>query len=36
VIRVEVKGKADDPQVTTRPLPVIKEAMEILGTPRQE
>jgi hypothetical protein len=36
VIRVEVKGNAGDPQVTTRPLPVIKETLEILGTPRQE
>jgi hypothetical protein len=34
VVRVEVKGKADEPQVTTKPLPVIKETLEILGTPR--
>jgi len=34
VMRVEVKGKANDPQVTTRPLPVIGETLEILGTPR--
>jgi hypothetical protein len=34
VVRVEVKGKASDPQVTTRPLPVIGETLEILGTPR--
>ncbi|MFH1371819.1 MAG: AsmA-like C-terminal region-containing protein [Planctomycetota bacterium] len=36
VVRVEVKGKANDPQVTTRSLPVIGETLEILGTPRQE
>jgi hypothetical protein len=36
VVRVEVKGKADEPQVTTKPLPVIKETLEILGTPRGE
>lgn len=36
VVRVEVKGKASDPQVTTRPLPVIGETLEILGTPRGE
>jgi hypothetical protein len=36
VVRVEVKGQANDPQVTTRPLPVIRETLEILGTPRQE
>lgn len=36
VMRVEVKGKANDPQVTTRPLPVIGETLEILGTPKGE
>jgi hypothetical protein len=36
VIRVEVKGNAGDPQITTMPLPVIKETLEILGTPRAE
>jgi hypothetical protein len=36
VIRVEVKGNAGDPQVTTMPLPVIKETLEILGAPRGE
>ena len=35
VMRVEVKGQANDPQVTTKPLPVIRETLEILGTPRQ-
>jgi hypothetical protein len=34
VVRVEVKGKAGDPQITTRTLPVIGETLEILGTPR--
>jgi hypothetical protein len=36
VIRVEVKGNAGDPQITTMPLPLIKETLEILGTPRAE
>jgi hypothetical protein len=36
VMRVEVKGQANDPQVTTKPLPVIRETLEILGTPRGE
>ncbi|MGD1042536.1 MAG: hypothetical protein ABR913_05665 [Sedimentisphaerales bacterium] len=36
VMRVEVKGKISDPQITTMPLPVIKETLEILGTPRGE
>ncbi len=34
VVRVEVRGKASDPVVMTRPLPVIGETLEILGTPR--
>ncbi len=33
VVRVEVKGKMSDPQITTRTLPVIGETLEILGTP---
>ncbi|MGD0596696.1 MAG: hypothetical protein ABSA64_04120 [Sedimentisphaerales bacterium] len=36
VMRVEVRGKISDPQITTMPLPVIKETLEILGTPRGE
>ena len=36
VMRVEVKGKISDPQITTMPLPVIKETLEILGTPKGE
>jgi small nuclear ribonucleoprotein (snRNP)-like protein len=36
VVRVEVKGKISDPQITTMPLPVIKETLEILGTPKGE
>jgi hypothetical protein len=36
VVRVEVKGQANDPQVTTKPLPVIRETLEILGTPKGE
>jgi hypothetical protein len=36
VVRVEVKGKISEPQITTTPLPVIKETLEILGTPKGE
>jgi hypothetical protein len=36
VMRVEVKGKASDPQITTKPLPVLKETLEILGTPKNQ
>ncbi len=36
VVRVEVKGKIGDPQITTTPLPVIKETLEIFGTPKGE
>jgi hypothetical protein len=36
VVRVEVKGQAGDPQITTKPLPVIKETLKIFGTPRGE
>jgi hypothetical protein len=36
VVRIEVKGKISDPQITTMPLPVIKETMEIFGTPKGE
>ncbi|MGA2071390.1 MAG: hypothetical protein ABSG97_08560 [Sedimentisphaerales bacterium] len=36
VMRVEVKGKIGDPQITTMPLPVIRETLEILGTPKGE
>jgi hypothetical protein len=36
VMRVEVKGNAHDPEITTRPLPVIKETLEILGTPAEK
>jgi hypothetical protein len=32
VMKVEVKGKAGDPQITTKSLPVLKETLEILGT----
>jgi hypothetical protein len=35
VVRVEVSGKANDPQITTKPLPVLKETLEILGTPKR-
>ena len=36
VVRVDIKGKINDPQITTMPLPVIKETLEILGTPKSE
>jgi hypothetical protein len=36
VVRIEVKGKINDLQITTMPLPVIGEALEIFGTPKGE
>ncbi len=36
VVRIEVKGKISDPQITTMPLPVIKETLGIIGTPKGE
>jgi AsmA-like C-terminal region len=36
VVRVDVKGKISDPQITTMPLPVIKGTLEIFGTPKSE
>jgi hypothetical protein len=35
VMRVEVKGKVSDPQISTKSLPVIGDTLEILGMPRQ-
>jgi hypothetical protein len=35
VVRMEVTGNVYDPKVTTTPLPVIKEAVKILGAPRR-
>ena len=34
VVRMEVTGDFYDPRVTTRTLPVIKDSLQILGTPR--
>jgi hypothetical protein len=34
VVRMEVTGKADDPQVETKALPVIEDSLKILGSPR--
>jgi len=34
VVQLQVTGDFYDPQVTTRPFPVIKKSLEILGTPR--
>ena len=34
VVQLEVTGDFHDPQVTTRPFPVIKKSLEILGTTR--
>ena len=34
VVRMEVTGKADNPYVTTKTLPVIEDSLKILGTPR--
>jgi hypothetical protein len=33
VVRMEVTGKADDPHVETKALPVIEDSLRILGTP---
>jgi hypothetical protein len=35
VVRMEVTGDVYDPKVTTTTLPVVKEAVKILGTPRR-
>jgi len=34
VVRMEVTGKADNPNVETKTLPVIEDSLKILGTPR--
>ncbi len=34
VVRMEVTGNVYDPQVETKTLPVIKDSLQILGTPR--
>ncbi|MCX5639049.1 MAG: hypothetical protein NTX52_15345, partial [Planctomycetota bacterium] len=34
VVRMEVNGDLYDPQITTKTFPVIKQSLEILGTPR--
>ncbi len=34
VVRVEVTGKADDPKVETKTLPVLEDSLKILGAPR--
>jgi hypothetical protein len=34
VVQLQVTGNFDAPQVTTRPFPVIKKSLEILGTTR--
>ena len=34
VVRMEVTGRVDDPQVETKTLPVIEDSLSILGTPR--
>lgn len=31
-VKVEVRGNLSDPKITTRPLPMVKESLEILGT----
>ncbi len=36
VVRVEVSGNVYDPQVTTKPLPVLRDSLEILGTKQTE
>jgi len=34
VVRMEVTGKADNPDVETKTLPVIEDSLKILGSPR--
>jgi len=34
VVRVEVTGKADNPKIETKTLPVIEDSLSILGAPR--
>ncbi len=34
VVRMEVTGKADNPKVETKTLPVIEDSLKILGTPQ--
>ncbi|MBN1505788.1 MAG: hypothetical protein JW955_03025 [Sedimentisphaerales bacterium] len=34
VVRMEVTGKADNPSVTTKTLPLIEDSLKILGSPR--
>jgi hypothetical protein len=34
VVRMVIKGKASDPQITTTPLPVLQEPLRLLGTVR--
>jgi hypothetical protein len=34
VVRMEVTGKADNPSVTTKTLPLIEDSLRILGSPR--
>ena len=36
VVRMEVTGKTDNPQIETKTLPVIQDSLRILGTPRSE
>ena len=36
VVQMEVTGNANDPQVTVRTLPAIKESLKILGTKKNE
>ena len=36
VVQMEVTGNANDPQVTVRTLPAIKESLKILGTKQNE
>jgi len=34
VVRIEVTGNVNDPKVETKTLPVVKDSLKILGTPR--
>jgi hypothetical protein len=34
VVRMEVTGSVDHPEVETKTLPLIEDSLKILGTPR--
>ena len=34
VVRMEVTGRADNPSIATKTLPLFEDSLKILGTPR--